>query len=280
MIKLGDYNELEILRDTSVGLFLGDDEENDLLLPNKYVPENWQIGDKLKVFVYKDSEDRIIATTLRPKIIVGKCAALTCEMTSNLGAFMDMGLEKQLFVPFKEQGKKMVEGSSYVVTMYVDEETDRLVGSSRLKRHLSNDELTVEEGDEVEVMIWNITDLGYNVVVNNKHIGLIYQNEIFKEVWPGDIYEGHVHKIREDNKLDIKLGKKGYAKVEPNAEKILMMMRLNGGVLHLTDKSDPDLIREELGMSKKTFKKAVGALYRQKLIELRDEELKIVEDQD
>ncbi|MFT7297985.1 MAG: putative RNA-binding protein (virulence factor B family) [Sphingobacteriales bacterium] len=276
MINLGVYNTLTVLRSTSVGLFLGDDEGNDVLLPLKYIPENTEVDDEIEVYIYKDSEDRIIATNLNPKIKVGEFKVLKAEMVTDHGAFLDMGLEKQLFVPFKEQGKKMAEGVSYMVTMFVDEKTDRLVGSSRLKRHISNEELTVEEGQSVKVKIWNLTDLGYNVIVDDKHIGLIYENEIFEEVWPGDTFDGYVHAIREDNKLDIKLGKKGYSNIEPNADKIMLKLQLGGGKLALNDKSDPDDIKESLGMSKKTFKKALGLLYKNRMIEIEEKGIKLV----
>ncbi|OIP03386.1 MAG: GntR family transcriptional regulator [Bacteroidetes bacterium CG2_30_32_10] len=268
MIELGKYNTLEVRRKTSVGLFLSDREGNELLLPNKYIPEGIEIGEEIKVFVYKDSEDRIIGTTLTPKVFLHQFAYMKVEMISQHGAFLDWGLEKQLFVPFREQARKMEEGKWYIIYMYRDEESDRLVASSKINGYLDNDELTVKVGDQVDILICESTDLGINVIINNIHKGLIYHNELFAKVNIGDIRKGYIKNIREDNKIDVQLQKQGYGNVEPSAQIILEKLKANGGFLELTDASAPEDIAKQLEMSKKTFKKAIGSLYKNHLINI------------
>lgn len=277
MIELGKYNTLEIRRETSVGLFLSDREGNELLLPNKYVPDEIKIGEEINVFVYKDSEDRLIATTLTPKVFLNHFACLKVEMLTQHGAFLDWGLEKQLFVPFSEQAQKMVEGKYYVIYMYLDKKTERLVASSKINHFLDNKELTVKVGDEVEVLIGDPTDLGINVIINNLHKGLIYYNEIFAQVKMGDVRKGYIKNIREENKIDVQLQKQGYGNVEPNAQLILEKLKANAGFLALTDDSTPDEIRIQLEMSKKTFKKAIGLLYKQNIINIEKKGIRLLE---
>ena len=271
MIKIGEYNTLKILRDTDPGLFLGDDEDNDVLLPNKYVPEQFEIGDELTVFVYLDHEERPVATTLKPHIKPGEFALLRCNYTNEYGAFLDWNLEKDLFCPFKEQAFKMRKGDWYLVYCYVDEETDRLVASSKTNSFLSNKELTVGQFDEVDLIISHPSDIGMNVIVNEKHLGLIYKDDIYKEISVGDRMKGIVKKVRTDNKLDISLSQIGYRNIEPNAQFILNELEDNNGFLALTDKSNPEQIKDMLQMSKKAFKKAVGSLYKQRVITIKED---------
>jgi len=270
MIKIGEYNRLKFVRTTSVGLFLSDEENNDVLLPKKYIPENVKEGDYLEVFVYKDSEDRPVATTLNPKIQLNKFAFLKAVQVNQVGAFMDWGLEKHLFVPFREQSLKMETGKNYIVYMYLDEKTQRLVASSMVNKFLSNASLSVKEKEEVEVMIWKRSDLGTNVIVNHRHRGLIYDNVMFNKVKPGEVFKGYIQKIRNDNNLDIQLQLPGYQNIEPNAEKILQLLKINDGFLSLTDKTDPEIIYKRLEMSKKTFKKACGLLYKKNKIKINE----------
>jgi len=270
MIKIGEYNRLKFVRTTSVGLFLSDEENNDVLLPKKYIPENVKEGDYLEVFVYKDSEDRPVATTLNPKIQLNKFAFLKAVQVNQVGAFMDWGLEKHLFVPFREQSLKMETGKNYIVYMYLDEKTQRLVASSMVNKFLSNASLSVKEKEEVEVMIWKRSDLGTNVIVNHRHRGLIYDNVMFNKVKPGELFKGYIQKIRNDNNLDIQLQLPGYQNIEPNAEKILQLLKINDGFLSLTDKTDPEIIYKRLEMSKKTFKKACGLLYKKNKIKINE----------
>ena len=271
MIKIGEYNTLEILRDTDPGLFLGDSEGNEVLLPNRYVPEVFEIGDKLEVFIYLDNDERLVAVTDKPYITVGDFALLRCNQVTKFGAFLDWGLVKELFCPFKEQAFKMKKGGWYLVYCYLDEKTNRLVASSKTNRFLDNTELTVEMFDMVDLIVSHPSEIGMNVIVNKKHAGLIYNNEIFRDLSVGDRIKGIVKKIRRNNKLDIKLGQIGYRNIEPNAQTILTELNDNDGFLALTDKSSPDEIKAQLQMSKKSFKKAIGSLYKKRLISLKDD---------
>jgi predicted RNA-binding protein (virulence factor B family) len=275
MLQIGQYHELKILRTTPPGLFLGDDEGNEVLLPNKYMPAQYEIGDVLEVFVYLDFEERIVATNIEPYIVLNHFAKLRVKDVTQVGAFLDWGLEKDLFVPFKEQLSKMKPGGEYLVYMYEDETTGRLVASQRVKKFLDNSTLEIKEGEEVDLIIANETDLGVNVIVNEKYLGLIYHDEIFTNLSQGDTCIGYVKKIREDNKLDISLQAQGYKHVEPNANMILEKLKSNNGKLMLSDKSQPEEVYKHLGMSKKTFKKAIGLLYKQKLIVLSEDSISL-----
>ena len=269
MIQIGEFNTLEILRDTEPGLFLGDADNNEVLLPNRYVPEHFEIGDKIEVFVYLDNDERIIATTTEPFIINGEFAVLRCNEVSNFGAFLDFGLVKELFCPFKEQAFPMKKGGWYLVRCYLDDVTERLVASSKTNQFLDNKELTVAQFDQVDIIVSHPSDLGMNVIVNNIHTGLIYKDSIFQDLSVGDKLKGIVKKVRPGNKLDIGLGEIGYRNIEPNADKIMQELTDNNGFLAVTDKSSPEKIKDLLQMSKKTFKKAIGTLYKQKLVELK-----------
>ena len=271
MIKIGEYNTLEILRHTDPGLFLGDNEDNEVLLPNKYVTEVFEIGEKLEVFVYLDNSERLVAVTDKPYIHVGEFALLRCNAVTKFGAFLDWGMVKELFCPFKEQAFKMKKGGWYLVYCYLDEETSRLVASSKTNRFLDNSELTVQKFDEVDVIVSHPSEIGMNVIVNKKHLGLVYKDEIFQDLNVGDRLKGIVKKVRRNNKLDIALGQIGYRNIEPNAELILTELKDNSGFLRLTDKSSPDEIKDTLQMSKKSFKKAIGSLYKQRLISLKED---------
>lgn len=276
-MRLGEFNELEILRDTSVGLYLGDEEGNDVLLPNKYVPETFEIGDKLNVFIYLDSEDRPVATDIVPKIQLHSFAYLNVKMVNSVGAFLDWGLEKDLFVPFREQMVNMQEGRNYMVYLFIDEKTDRLIASAKLEKFLDNENITVEEKEEVQIQVWKQTDLGYNVIINNKHKGLIYNNEVFAPLANGYIRKAYIEKIREDGKIDVRLEKSGVEGIEPNAMKILKELSRNNHFLALNDKSSPEEITAVLHMSKKVFKKAVGSLYKQRIITIEDDGIRLVD---
>jgi len=271
MLHLGIKNTLRILRGTGVGMFLGDEEGNDVLLPKKYVPENAIVGEDIEVFIYRDSEDRIIATNLEPKIQLNQFACLQVKSVTAIGAFLDWGLEKDLFVPFREQNKKMEEGRWYAVYLYLDEETDRLVASCKVNRYFEKEKIDLLIGQEVDLLIFEETDLGLNAVINNKYKGLIYENEIFQRIKIGTRTKGFVKNLRDDNRVDLSLQKQGYANVEPNAARILEKLKANNGFLDLTDKSDSNYVMYQLEMSKKTFKKAVGALYRQKIIRIEED---------
>ncbi len=269
-MKIGQYNSLKIDRDTQVGLFLTDGKD-DVLLPNKYVPNVWEIGEELIVFVYLDHEQRPVATTLEPYILLNEFALLRVNYVNQVGAFMDWGMEKDILVPFKEQARPMEKGKRYLVYLYMDEKTNRLVASSKTNQFLSNDELTVENGEEVELIVSHITEVGINVIINEKHKGLLYKDQVYDDIRTGDRLRGYIKTIRPDNKIDVTLQMQGYQAIEPNAEKILSELRASRGFLRLNDDSHPEDIKTVLKMSKKTFKKAIGALYKDKLIEIKED---------
>ncbi len=271
MIELGKYNTLEILRDTSVGLFLGDGEGNDVLLPNKYVPETFEIGDKIKVFCYLDYDERPVATSLTPYITVDSFQLLQVAEVNDFGAFLDWGLEKHLLVPFREQRAKMMEGQWYIVYCYLDGQSNRLVASNKLDKFLSNDILTVKALDEVDLIVTRETDLGWEVIINSKHKGLVYSNEIYKKIAVGDKMNGFVKHIRTDKKIDVSLQPIGYKSLEPSANIIYEKLVSKKGFLNLHDKSDPEDIKKIFQMSKKTFKKGIGALYKERKIEIKED---------
>lgn len=271
MIEIGKYNLLTILRSSEPGVYLIDEEGNEVLLPNKYVPESYRKGDEIRVFVYKDSEDRPIATTLDPKGQDGDFAYLKVKAINNIGAFLDWGLEKDLLVPFKEQGSRMDTGQGYLVYIRLDPDTERMVASERIERYTSKDVDELEEEEAVQLLIGGRSELGIKAIVNNRFLGLLYQNEVFRELEPGEEITGYIKKIREDGKIDLRLEQKGYSSIEPNADKILDHLKFNGGHLDLTDKSSPEEIKERLQMSKKVFKKAIGALYKEKHIRIEED---------
>ncbi|MDT0644282.1 S1-like domain-containing RNA-binding protein [Zunongwangia sp. F363] len=271
MLRIGEYHVLTIDRETEPGLFLRNEEGDEVLLPNKYIPEEYELEDEIKVFVYLDHEERPVATTLNPLIKLDEFALLKCVEVTDFGAFLDWGLEKHLFVPFKEQVYPMKIGNRYLVFCYLDLETERLVASSKVHAFLDNSELTVEPFEEVDLIISNKTDLGYNVIVNELHLGLIYNDDIFQKLNIGDRMKGFIKKTRPDGKIDVTLQRPGYRSIEPNAETILAELKRNNGYLRLTDKSSPVEIQRVLEMSKKSFKKAAGTLYKQRLIDIRED---------
>ncbi|MCF7560016.1 S1-like domain-containing RNA-binding protein [Sabulilitoribacter multivorans] len=276
MIQLGQKNTLEILRETDHGIYLIDDEDNEVLLPNRYVPESFKIWDKIEVFVYLDNEERPVATTDMPYIMLNDFALLRCNQVNDYGAFLDWGLVKELFCPFKEQAFKMKPGGWYLVHCYMDEKTDRLVASSKTNRFLDNKVLSVNQFDEVDLIVSHPSDIGMNVIVNKVHSGLIYKDSIFRDLSVGDKLKGIVKKIRPGNKLDISLGQIGYRNIEPNAQRIMEELQDNSGYLNLSDKSSPEAIKEVLQMSKKNFKKAIGTLYKQKQIIIKGDGIHLV----
>ncbi|WP_318308234.1 CvfB family protein [Flagellimonas crocea] len=271
MIELGNYNTLKVLRSTSIGLFLGDEEGTEILLPNKYVPEDFEIDAELEVFCYLDNAERPISTTLKPKIVRNGFAHLQVVEVGSYGAFMDWGLEKHLLVPFREQSERMVEGRKYIVHCYMDEESMRLTGSSRVDKFLSNENLEYDQNDQVSLLVYRKTPLGWEVIVEDRHKGLIFDSDIFKPISVGDQLTGFIKNIREDKKLDISLQPIGAKMLEPTAKMILDKLEENGGFLPLHDKSSPEEIKKTLHLSKKAFKKGVGILYRQRKINILDD---------
>ncbi len=274
-MNIGEFNELTVLRFTSVGAYLGDDQDNDVLLPNKYLNEDLEIDDKINVFIYRDSEDRAVATTEIPKIEMNGYAYLKVTAVNHFGAFADWGLEKELMIPFKEQYLKLEEGNYYLTHLALDESTDRVYGSTKTNRYLQDCEETFEADTEVEIMVCERTELGVKVIVNGKYSGLIFRSDISRPLRRGQKTIGFVSNVREDGKIDVRLDKVGLDKVLNSVDQLLEKLRADGEI-PLSDKSNPDDIRELVGMSKKTFKQAVGKLYKQRLIELGDGKITLV----
>lgn len=271
MIELGNYNTLKILRGTSVGLFLGDDDVDDLLLPTKYAPTDFEIGDEIKVFCYLDHEERPIATTLDPFIKRDEFGFIRVAEVNEFGAFMDWGLEKHLLVPFREQRTRMNPGEWYVVYCYLDEKSFRLVASARVNRFLSKEHPKYRFNDEVQLLVSRKSDLGWDVIVDNQFKGLVFSNEVFQQIKVGDRIAGFVKKVRPDGKLDITLQPIGLVKLDPAATQIYDRLLDEGGVLNIHDKSSPQDIMAMFQMSKKTFKRAIGSLYKQRRIEIKED---------
>lgn len=277
MIELGKYNTLSIIRESSAGIYLADNAGEEILLPNKYCPEDFKIYDTLKVFVYRDSENRKVAVTDTPKILLHQFALLQCTDVSTVGAFMDWGMVKELLVPYSEQRQRMEVGRWYIVYLDIDTQTNRLYASNKIEKFLQNDNLTVADGDKVTIMIMHKSDIGFSVIVNNVHLGLIYENEIFTTLNIGDKLTGYIKKIREDNKLDISLQPIGYRNYnDTNSQLIYDELVKNNGFIALNDKSTPEAINSRFGISKKAFKKALGALYREKKVTINSDGITLI----
>lgn len=274
MIKVGEYNDLIVEKFVDFGLYLLADGDS-ILLPKKYVPDNVEVGDSIKVFIYTDSEDRLIATTLNPIAVVGDFAPLVVKDVNNYGAFMEWGLEKDLFVPFKEQSKRMQPGKKYVVKVLLDPRTSRVIGSTKLSFFFKKNEIELKTGEEVDLLIYDQTDLGYQAIINDKYSGMLYYNEVFKKVEVGSYLTGYVKNIRPDNKIDLTINKVGKDSVDDAREQVLEALKKNNNFLPLNDDSDPEIIKKQLQMSKKTFKKAIGGLYKEKLIEFDDKGIRL-----
>jgi len=276
MIEIGKINTLKVVKEVDFGLYLdGGDEFGEILLPTRYVADDMEVDHFVDVFIYNDSEDRIIATTDEALAEVDEYAYLKCISVTKFGAFLDWGLAKDLLVPFKEQATEMQEGLSYFVRVYLDEETERVVASSKTRQFLDNEPAEYEEGEQVDLVIGNSTDLGVKVVINDKHSGLLYHNEIFKPLRPGLRMVGYIKKLREDEKIDVTLEKPGYQKIDGLAGEILTKLEQSGGYIEVNDKSTPETIKHIFGTSKKNFKKAVGALYRERMISFKGDGIQL-----
>ncbi len=275
MVEIGQYNKLKVVKSVDFGLYLDGGDEGEILLPKRYVPADWKVGEEIEVFLYTDSEDRLIATTEKPKAVVGEFACLEVVATSGYGAFLDWGLSKDLLVPFSEQKRKMRVGDRPVVAVYLDEVTDRVVASSKIKDFLSDEPPTYKEGDEVELMVYQQTPIGMKAIINDDHSGVIYRNEVFHPLKTGDKIKGYIKKMRPDGKIDLILQRPGMGKIDAVEEKILNMIKKNGGAIPTTDKSPAEEIYERFGVSKKTYKKAIGALYKKRLIILEKDKTRL-----
>ncbi|WP_296258285.1 S1-like domain-containing RNA-binding protein [uncultured Phocaeicola sp.] len=275
-IRLGKYNQLEVVKEVDFGVYLDGDEDGEILLPKRYVPEGCVPGDMLNVFIYLDMDERLVATTLEPYVQVGEFACLEVAWVNQFGAFLNWGLMKDLFVPYREQKAKMVKGGKYMVYAYIDEESYRIVASAKVERFLSKDRPEYEPGEEVDILVWQRTDLGYKVIVDNKFGGMLYHNEIFQPLQPGKQLRAYIKQVREDGKIDVELQKGGYKKIDDFAETLLRYIESQGGYTDLNDKTDAAVIYNAFGVSKKTFKKAVGDLYKKRLIVLEKEGIRLV----
>lgn len=274
-IELGKYNTLEVLKEVDFGMYLDGGEEGEILLPSRYVPQDCKVGDKLNVFIYLDNEERLVATTLTPLVQVGQFACLEVAWVNQYGAFLNWGLMKDLFVPFREQKMKMQVGKKYVIHAHLDEESYRIVASAKVDRYLSKEKATFEPGQEVDILIWQKTDLGFKAIINNEYSGLLYESEIFRPLHTGMTLKAYVKQVREDGKIDLVLQKPGQAKVEDFSATLLDYIREQGGQTTLNDKSPAEEIYATFGVSKKTFKKAVGDLYKKHLVVLEEDGIKI-----
>lgn len=282
MIHVGEYNTLPVKKDLAFGLILEDGKEG-ILLPKRFAPKGAKPGDKIKVFLYHDSEDRLIATTQHPKGILGDIVLLRVVSVTPLGAFLDWGLMKDLFVPKSRQLSGMRKGGDYLVKIYLDEQTGRLAASEKIDAYLSNENLTVQEKDVVDLTVLRRTDIGYVVIINNIHTGVLHFNEVFREIRVGDKFKGFIKNILPAEKspsgetqIDVVAGRPGYDRVEDAAEKVLRLLKEHKGRLPYHDKSDPEEIYSFFGMSKKTFKMTTGLLYKERKIKLTDEGIELV----
>lgn len=270
-IKLGKYNQLEVVKEVDFGVYLNGDEDGEILLPKRYVPEGTKPGDVLNVFIYLDMEERLVATTLQPYVQVGEFACLEVAWVNQFGAFLNWGLMKDLFVPFREQKMKMQKEKRYVVYVHLDEESYRIVASAKVEHFLSTEKPDYQPGQEVEVLVWQRTELGYKVIVENKFSGMLYHNEIFQPLEVGMRLTAFIKQVRPDGKIDLVLQKAGARKVDDFSEVLWQYIKDNDGFTPLNDKTDAEVIYHTFGVSKKTFKKAVGDLYKKRRIVLEED---------
>ena len=277
MVNIGKYNKLKIVKLLSFGAYLDGGDNLEILLPTRYVSKDAQPGDEVEVFIYHDNEGRLIATTAHPLATVGEFQFMEVKDVNNAGAFLEWGIMKDLLVPFKEQKKPMKEGRWYLVYVRLDHVTGRIMASARVDKFLNNTPANYEPNQEVDLLIADETELGYKVIINNQHWGLIYYNEVFQRLEKGERMKGYIKEIREDDKIDVSLSPLGYQKIGGIADVIIDALRSQGGYLPVHDKSEPDIIYSLFRCSKKAFKQAIGALYKQHLINLEKEGIRLVE---
>jgi predicted RNA-binding protein (virulence factor B family) len=265
MVKIGEYNLLKVIKEKSMGVFMDDGEEG-ILLPKRFVPAHTKIGDELTVFLYHDGEDRPIATTQKPYGVLGDIVKLKAVNVTHQGAFLDWGLMKDLFIPKSKIKNFIVPNGEYLVKIVMDEKTGRIAATEKLEPFLSNENLTVKIKDEVDLIVYRQTDIGYEVIINNVHKGMLHNNEIYRNINIGDRFKGFIKNILPENKIDVAAGKSGYQRVEDETEKVLRLLKENDGYLPYHDKSSPEEIYSFFDMSKKTFKMTIGNLYKQRKI--------------
>ena len=275
-IKLGDYNRLTVVKSVDFGLYLDGGDEGEILLPSRYVPKGARIGDELDVFIYLDQDERLVATTQQPFAKVGDFACLEVSWINVYGAFLNWGLMKDLFCPFREQKKRMELGKAYIVYVMVDEDSYRMMATAKVDRYLDTARPEYKHGDEVDLLVWKKTDLGFKVIVDNRFSGLVYEDQIFTHLTTGDRVKGYVDHIRQDGKIDVTLQPTGRRHTEEFAETLLEYLKENNGHCDLGDKSPSELIADRFKISKKAYKKAVGDLYRRRLITIDDSGITLV----
>lgn len=274
-VEIGKYNNLEVIKILDFGIYLNGFESGEILMPRQYVPADTQVGDFIDCFIYFDSEDRIIATTLKPFATVGEFAVLKAISVSNAGAFLDWGLLKDLLVPYAEQKNRMQPENLYVVYIYVDSLTKRIVASSKIDKFLSTEKPEYDEGQEVSLIVYQKTDIGYKALINQKHSGVIHFSDVFRNLKNGDKITGFVKSIKDETKINLILQKPGYTVIDNTSQKILDYIKSNNGFVSFTDKTPADIIYNEFGISKKTFKKSVGQLYKKRLIAIENSGLRL-----
>ena len=280
MLEIGKYNTLKIVKDLDFGVYLDGGNEKEILLPARYVPKNVKPGDEVEVFIYHDNEGRLIATTARPLATVGEFKFMEVKSVNNTGAFLEWGLMKDLLVPFKEQKMPMREGRWYLVYVHLDHITGRIVASARIDKYLDNVMPEYTFNQEVNLLVADETDIGYKVIINNLHWGLVYYNEVFRRLEKGEEIKGYIKEVREDEKIDVSLVPLGYQKIEGLAGTILESLKSQGGFIAVHDKSAPEVIQSLFQCSKKSFKQAIGALYKQHLITLENGSISLAKKQD
>ena len=276
MAEIGKLNHLYVVKEVDFGIYLDGGDLGEILMPKRYVPEGTQPEDTIEAFIYLDSEDRLVATTEKPMAMVDEFALLEVVAVTQVGAFLNWGLPKDLFVPFREQRQPMEEGKKYLVFVYLDANTKRIAASSKIEQFLDNIPVDYDENEEVDLIVVNETDLGYNAIIDNSHLGILYKNEVFQSLNPGDKIPGFIKKIRTDGKIDLRLDKVGYEKITSFVDRIIAELQKNNGFLPLTDKSSPDEIYKTFKISKKNFKAAIGALYKKRFIALEENGIKLL----
>jgi uncharacterized protein len=279
MTAIGERASLKILHEKTFGLFLDGGPLGEILLPRREMPAKWEIGSLVDVFLYHDSEDRQVATLKVPKVMLGQFARLKCVAVTGVGAFLDWGLPKDLLVPFREQKLRMEIGKSYIVHVHVDEQTGRLVASTRIARHMDQGPHDFYLGQEVDLIVFGKTELGYKAIINGTHSGLIFGNDVFQDLQPGEMLKGYIAALRQDGKIDLSLHAPGRGKVDDLESQILLELEARGGFWVLGDHSSAEEIHEELGVSKRTFKQATGALLRKRKITIEKTGIRLVVDE-
>lgn len=276
-IKLGDYNRLTIVKEVDFGMYLDGGDEGEILLPKRYVPENCKPGDELEVFLYLDQDERLIATTQQPLAKVGEFACLEVAWVNQYGAFLNWGLMKDLFCPFHEQKQRMEIGNRYVVAVFIDEESYRIAASAKVEHFFATNFPPYQPGEKVDLLVWQTTDLGFKVIIDNAYPGLVYRSQVFKSIRIGDCLQGYIMGVRPDGKIDVSLQPHGRQQTTDFAETLLQYLKDHDGFCELGDKSDAQDIKYRFEVSKKVYKKAIGDLYRRRLITLEDAGIRLVE---